>query len=190
MHPGLLGAALLPLLTIQAPLPPSVLIPAASQADLARDSRDGEAVLLGVCSREALLAHREIFRVNTGKAVIPAEWKVRWKAIDTPCTVVVAVGSWCGDSQREVPDLLALMAEPNPFITVHFLGVWRDKRAREDWWPRGIEAQKIEKVPTFWLFTQQPGAGQMLSGLIVENPPRKGQRMAEAILELLEKGAR
>jgi hypothetical protein len=47
-------------------------------------------------------------------------------------------------------------------------------------WPAGA----------LWAFTLQPGGGQALAGVIVENPPVKGQRMAEAILELLERAAR
>lgn len=188
MHLSVFGSAMLPLLAGQASEQPPILIPPSVPGGLARDSRDGQPVLIGVCNRDELLAHREIFRANTGKAELPPEWKARWKALDAPCTLVVAIGSWCGDTQREVTDLLALMAEPNPFVTVHFIGVWRDKKAEASWWPKGIEAQKIEKVPTFWAFTLQSGGAQTLSGRIVENPPKKGQRMAEAILELLEKG--
>jgi hypothetical protein len=147
-------------------------------------------VLLGVCTREQVLAHREVYLEGTRKTEHTLEWKGRWRAISAPCTLVVAFGSWCGDSQRELPDLLAHLDEPNPFITVRFIGVWRDKQAQASWWPRGVDPQKVEKVPTLWAFTLQPGGGQALAGVIVENPPVKGQRMAEAILELLERAAR
>jgi hypothetical protein len=185
MDPIVFGLSVLPLLANQNPSPPPVLLPA-EPGGMPRDSRDGQPVLLGSCSRESLLAHREILRVNTERATIPPEWRARWKALDAPCTLVVGFGSWCGDTQRELPDLLALMAEPNPFITVHFIGVWRDKQALAGWWPKGIEPQKIEKVPTLWAFPLQPEGKQPLRGSIVENPPKKGQRMAEAVLELLE----
>lgn len=104
-----------------------------------------------------------------------------------PCTLVVAFGSWCSDSQAELPDLLALTKESNPFVTLRYIGVYRDKRADADAWPKGITPQVIEKVPTIWLFELQPGGTQKLLGSIVETPPKPGQRMAEALLELLEK---
>lgn len=163
------------------------LLPGQKAGDLPRDSKDQQVVLLGATTREVILSHRDIFRDNTRHRDIKAAWTARWKAIDVPCTLVVAFGSWCSDSQAELPDLLALTKEPNPFVAIHYIGVYRDKKIDASAWPQGIPPQTIEKVPTIWLFELQPGGTQKLLGSIVETPPKPGQRMAEAILELLEK---
>ncbi len=162
------------------------LIPPETAGGLSRDSKDQQVVLLGATTREAILAHREIFRDNTQHREIKAAWTDRWKAIDIPCTLVVVFGSWCSDSQVELPDLLALTKEANPFVTLQYVGVYRDKKVEAGAWPKGITPQVIEKVPTIWLFELQPGGEQKLLGQIVETAPN-GQRMAEAVLELLEK---
>ncbi|MBL0313269.1 MAG: hypothetical protein IPP78_11265 [Holophagaceae bacterium] len=162
------------------------LIPAKKEGGLPCDSKDQQGVLLGATTRDAILAHREIFRDNTKHRDIKAEWAARWKAVDVPCSLVVAFGSWCSDSQLELPDLLALTKEPNPFVSIHYIGVYRDKKVDASAWPKGIAPQAIEKVPTLWLFELEPGGTQKLLGSIVETPPQ-GQRMAEAVLDLLSK---
>jgi thiol-disulfide isomerase/thioredoxin len=163
------------------------LVPAAKPGDLPCDSKDQKPVIIGATTREAIRAHREVFRDTLAKAEIPVAWRKRWADLSTPSVLVSALGSWCGDSQREVPDLLALEAEANPFVKVHHLGVYRDKQSAAEAWPQGVAPQPILKVPTFFLFVQQPGGGYALVDSIVENPPKSGQRMAEAILEMLEK---
>ena len=165
------------------PLKP-YLIPAAKEGGLPRDSKDGQVVLLGAATREGILSHRDIYRDLIKQREINAEWTARWKAIEVPCTLVVVFGSWCSDSQTELPDLLALTKDPNPFVTIHYIGVYRDKKADPPVWPKGITPQVIEKVPTVWLFALQPGGAQKLIGSIVEVPPN-GQRMAQAVLDLL-----
>lgn len=167
--------------------PTYTLLPPEAPGGLPRDSKDHQPVLMGAVDRAALLAHREIIRTNMAKVTLLPEWTRRWGAIDTPVALVVGFGSWCGDSHRELPDLLALTATPNPFVKVHFVGVYRDKRVPEGAWPAELPAQPVLKVPTIWCYILQPGGGWTLTGSIVENPPIKGQRMAEGILDLLEK---
>ncbi len=165
------------------PLKPH-LLPAGKEGGLPRDSKDQETVLLGATTREAILSHRDVYRDLMNQRDISAEWTARWKAVGIPCTLVVVFGSWCSDSQTELPDLLALTKDPNPFVTIHYLGVYRDKKIDATVWPKGIAPQVIEKVPTICLFALQPGGTQKLLGSIVEVPPN-GQRMAEAVLNLL-----
>ena len=160
------------------------LIPAEIEGGLPRDSKDHQVVLLGATTREAFLTHRDIYRDNTRRRDIKAGWMARWKSIEVPCTLVVIFGSWCSDSQAELPDLLALTKEPNPFVTIQYIGVYRDKKVDIGAWPKGIVPQVVEKVPTIWLFELQADGTQKLLGSIVETPPR-GQRMAEAVLDLL-----
>ena len=98
-------------------------------------------------------------------------------------------GSWCGDSHQHLPDLLSLASEPNPFIEVHYLGVARDKHLDPAAWPKGCAPYAVARVPTFYLFALGQGGAQSLVGTVVENPPRAGQTMAEALVELVEAGA-
>ncbi|HEX7553862.1 MAG TPA: thioredoxin family protein [Geothrix sp.] len=143
-------------------------------------------MLLGETTAKAILAHRAVFRDNLAKVKLSPQLKARWKAVRQPFTLVAVFGSWCGDSHRQLPDLLALQADPNPFFEVHYLGVNRDKAVPDTAWPKGCTPQKAVLVPTFFLFALQPGGSQNLVGSVVETPPREGQTMAEALVELVE----
>jgi len=154
------------------------------------DNRDSKALLLGETTAKAILAHRAACRDNLAKVKVNAKVKARWAAIRQPFTLVVVFGSWCADSQYHLPYLLALEADPNPFIEVRYLGVNRDKKLDPGAWPKGVELQALHRVPTFYLFATQPGGAQKLVGTVVENPPREGQSMAEALVELVEAAAK
>ena len=154
------------------------------------DDRDSKALLLGETTAQAILAHRAVFRDNLGKVKLSDDLKSRWKAVQRPLTLVAVFGSWCGDSHRELPWLLALEAEPNPFIEVHYLGVNRNKVLSPKAWPKGCLSQGVDRVPTFFLFATRPGGTQKLVGAVVETPPKEGQSMAEALVELVEAGQR
>ena len=182
-------AALLALGTLGMQAEPPVVPPPVSATRpgaLPTDARDHQPLLLGPATAQEILAHRAVFRDNLAKSPVPGELKARWKAVRQPFTLVAVFGSWCGDSHYQLPDLLGLEADPNPFIEVHYLGVARDKQLAEAQWPKGCEPQAVVRVPTFYLFATQPGGGQKLVGTVVENPPRAGQRMAEALVELAE----
>lgn len=172
-------------LAAQTQPPPSPATPRAPEG-LPLDTKDHQPLLLGPTSASAILAHRVVFRENLAKVSLTPALRARWKAIRTPLTLVAVFGSWCGDSQSQLPDLLALAGESNPFIEVHYLGVGRDKHIQEAHWPQGCAPQQVMRVPTFYLFATQPGGAQKRVGLVVENPPRAGQTMAEALLEMIE----
>lgn len=150
------------------------------------DAQDNQALLLGATTAKAVLAHRTVFRENEAKMRVAQSLKNRWKAIRTPMTLVAVFGSWCSDSQVYLPNLLTLENEANPFIEVHFLGVNRDKRLADTLWPAGCPPQKVHRVPTFFLFATQPGGRLRLVGSVVEGPPRAGQTMAQALVNLVE----
>jgi hypothetical protein len=154
------------------------------------DTHDHHPLLLGPTTASEILAHRAVFRDNLAKVKLTADLRTRWKAIHQPFTLVAVFGSWCGDSHRQLPDLLALQADPNPLIEVHYLGVNRDKALEAVAWPHGCAPQAVDRVPTFYLFAQQPAGGQTWVGSVVETPPRGGQSMAEALVELVEAGGK
>ncbi len=151
---------------------------------------ESKGMLLGEVTAQALLAHGKAFRDNLAKVKVNAGLRARWAAIRQPLTLVVVFGSWCADSQYHLPYLLALETDPNPFIEVRYLGVARDKNLDARAWPKGLEPQGVQRVPTFYLFATQPGGAQKLAGTVVENPPREGQSMAEALVELAEAAVR
>jgi hypothetical protein len=151
----------------------------------AKKNRGRQRDIIGATTPEAILGHAGFSGAREKSSPGP-DLARRWGAIDTPCTLVVVFGSWCGDSHRWVPDAIGLAEEPNPFVSVHWIGVPRSKKAKKADWPLQSIPQKTKRVPTFWLFAPTPGGGTRLAGSIVENPPNAGQGMAEALVELLE----
>ena len=183
MKAALLALAVLAL-AAQTPGPRST--PATPAGPLPTDPKDNQPLLLGPTTPAAILAHRKVFSENLATLRLSPAVQARWQAVRRPYTLVAVFGSWCGDTHLQLPDLLALEAQPNPFIEVHFLGVARDKQLAVAAWPQGCAPQPVVRVPTFYLFALAPGGKQKLLGTVVENPPRAGQTMAEALVELIE----
>ncbi len=150
------------------------------------DAKDGQPLLIGDCTRAEILAHRAVFKDRTAQAEVSEGLRARWQAIKRPFTLVVAFGSWCGDSQHELPSFLALNGQPSPFVEVHFIGVARTKEIAADAWPAGIAPQKAERVPTVWIFALGPGGAQQLVGSVVEHPSKPGETFAESIVTVME----
>ncbi len=169
------------------PLIPPATVRQTPEPALPCDAKDHLPLLLGPCSRAQILAHREVFRDRTAHADLPESLQTRWMAIKRPFTLVLAFGSWCSDSQHEVPSFLALEGQPNPFVEVHFIGVPRTKEIEASAWPTGIAPLKAEKVPTAWVFALGPGGSQTLVGSVVEHPTKADETFAEAILDVMEK---
>lgn len=165
--------------------PPAQQTPAQDHG-LPCDAKDHQPLLIGDCTRDEILSHRVVFKEHTDQAALSEGDRTRWMAIKRPFTLVVAFGSWCGDSQRELPSFLKLDAEQNPFVEVQFIGVARDKAIEAKAWPAGIEAQKADRVPTVWVFALGPGGEQTLVGSVVEHPTKPGQTFAESILDVME----
>ena len=150
------------------------------------DVKDGQPLLIGACTKEQILAHRSVFKEGTAQAVLSDALRSRWMAIQRPFTVVIAFGSWCSDSQHELPGFLALEGQPNPFVEVDFIGVARSKEIASNAWPAGITAQKAVRVPTAWVFALGPGGSQVLVGSVVEHPNKPGETFAESIVDVME----
>lgn len=155
-------------------------------AGLLLDRVDKLPLLIGPTTPQAILAHRSGFSEAYEKAQIPPDLVKRWEAIEVPCTLVAVFGSWCSDSYHWVPDLIKLSETPNPYISIHWIGVSRNKSVKRSHWPAQSIPKKTRKVPTFWLFKPTPGGKTKLAGRIIENPPKIDQTMAEALVELLE----
>ncbi|MDR2560928.1 MAG: thioredoxin family protein [Holophagales bacterium] len=147
---------------------------------------DDPPVLIGPTTAKAILEHRSGFQKVYDETQIPPELSERWQRINKPCSLVVAFGSWCGDSRRWVPEIIKLAEADNPYISIYWVGTGKNKKAEKGWWPPKAKRQKIKKVPTVWLFAAAPKGKVKKIGKIVENPPKAGQTMAEAVVELLE----
>jgi len=81
------------------------------------------------------------------------------QSVKTPIKIVALFGTWCHDSEREVPHLIKLLqAVNNPNIAVELLSVDRNKQADEKF--------KLKFTPTFIIFNQD----DLEIGRIVERP--------------------
>jgi len=159
----------------------AVVLLAGARPDKVKKPKD----IIGITSVDSML-EREEFAEAYEDVCLEPELVQRWGAIETPCALVVVFGSWCGDSHRWVPHAIRLAGEQNPFVAFHWIGVPKSKKTNKVDWPEQSIPQKTKKVPTFWLFTPTPGGGTKLAGSIVENPPKAGQGMAEALVEMVE----
>jgi hypothetical protein len=143
-------------------------------------------VLIGPTTAKAILDHRPGFQKVYDDIQILPELSERWQRINKPCSLMVAFGSWCEDSRRWVPEIRKLAETSNPYISIYWVGTGKNKKAEKGWWPPKAKRQKIKKVPTVWLYAAAPKGQVKVVGKIVENPPKAGQTMAEALVELLE----
>ena len=187
-------ALLLALGTLGPQAPQAVVVPAPLPFILpggpSHDSKDHLPLLLGETTPKAILAHRASFRENLAQVKVTEALRARWKAVRQPFTLVAVFGSWCGDSHRQLPHLLALQTDSNPFIEVHYLGVNRNKALEAGLWPKGCKPQSVDLVPTFYLFALGPGGRLKRVGSIEETPPKAGQTMSLALVEMVEAAGR
>jgi thiol-disulfide isomerase/thioredoxin len=77
-------------------------------------------------------------------------------------TIMVVLGTWCGDSRREVPRFIKILNEVNfPTKNLKIVGVNRAKVCPE----AGVETGFVDFVPTFIVYRE----GQEI-GRIIEHP--------------------
>jgi thiol-disulfide isomerase/thioredoxin len=101
-------------------------------------------------------------------------------AVAPGAEVIVFLGTWCGDSRREVPRLWKALAEAGPKVPfeVHYIGVDRAKKE-----PAGeLAANDVRYLPTF--IVRRDGRE---TGRIVETSPHSVER---DLLDLLTGKAR
>ena len=112
--------------------------------------------LLGVVSADAILAlhefQREYERSHSATYANPA--------FDREINLVVLFGSWCHDSQREVPRLMKTL-EANNIVNVQYVAISRDKKAPDDI----VATYKLAYTPTVIVLRQGVELGR-----IVEQP--------------------
>jgi hypothetical protein len=136
----------------------------------------GEApgVVVGLTSRDAIEDAVPAWREAAAAADPEDDTARQLASVPAGAEVDVFLGTWCGDSRREIGRLfraLELVPEPRPF-TVRFIGVDRAKIA-----PGLSEGAGLRFVPT--IIVRRDGAEV---GRIVESAPRGIER---ELLDLL-----
>jgi len=128
------------------------------------DPRIEKEVLMGLCDRSGLkLPVFEAYYTPEYATYAPdAEIISKLKQVGTDWQVHIVLGTWCSDSQREVPRFYRIMdvcGFPEQLITMY--GVGRDKQAGES----DISDLKVTLVPTFVFFREGKEIGR-----IIESP--------------------
>ncbi len=141
--------------------------------------------LVGEVAREDVLRHFPAWS-DTARAYAPDTAQVAALAgVQQPIEIVCVMGTWCGDSQREVPRLWRVLeAAANPRLRLTMLAVGRkDDLAAQDMaeeigCPRDLRSRwDVTLVPTF-IFLD----GERELGRIVETPRVTLEADAAAIL--------
>ena len=141
--------------------------------------RVGSMILIGECNRDAFTMEPfqewydfEYEEYTPEQSVIE---KLK-KNINDVSRIKIVMGSWCSDSQREVPRFFRIMDDAGiPDEKVELISVNRDKKIPG----MDISALKIERVPTFIVYD-----GIKELGRIIETPEKK---LEEDLLRILFK---
>jgi hypothetical protein len=132
--------------------------------------------LVGALTEEALWVDVPIWRTLMNK-YRPDSAAVAGLTQSAPATVVIAVGTWCGDSKRLVPQLLrALHDAGNPRLQVKLVGI-ANKFVEP---AQFVSGHNIKKVPT--VIVEREGKE---IDRIIETP--KAQTMEEDLLNILNR---
>lgn len=136
---------------------------ASQQAQAAKKvTGDRGEMLVGEVTAKELYEQCPVFKENAEDFVPHQDAVAAIKRIKEPTSIIMFLGTWCGDSQRESPKLLKLLdAAKNPKISLTMYGV--DTKKDEG----GGLARKhnIERVPTIIFLKDDKELGR-----IIENP--------------------
>jgi len=121
-------------------------------------------VLTGWLSESQLLSQAPGYQVEKDQYQLDQQSLDPLKNLAKDVQIIVFLGTWCLDSQREVPRFLKIIeAIQNSRISVKMLGLDRTKRD-----PGGIaEAHDIQFVPTFVVLQEGAEVGRIVEQPIV-----------------------
>jgi tetratricopeptide (TPR) repeat protein len=140
----------------------------------------GTEMLLGHCSRYCLhqLPYKEWFEKNYTDYVVDSVFADKLKDLLTGKTIVVFMGTWCGDSRREVPRLIKILDYcnvPDERLKLIMLdyqdGVYKQSPQHEE------KGKQIFRVPSIIVMS-----GNREVGRIVESPRKS---MEKDLLDIL-----
>ncbi len=128
------------------------------QSGVAQESE--EPYLLGACSRDSLETHWPLFQ--PGFSDLSADALEFLRSWTDSVHIIIFLGTWCSDSQREVPRFFEIIDSiQNPVFSYQLYGVDRQK-----WDGVGLASRyQVERVPTV-IFLK----GQLEIGRVVEKP--------------------
>jgi hypothetical protein len=127
-----------------------------------------ETTVVGLTTRGEIEERLDAWREAAASASPWEEVARELASVPPGAEIDVYLGTWCGDSRREVPRLfraLELVPEPWPF-TIRWIGVDRAKRA-----PGLTEDAALRYVPTFVVRRDGVEVGR-----VVESAPRGIER--------------
>jgi len=136
--------------------------------------------IVGITSRQEIESESVSWRDAIASASIDTDAAERLRDVPPGASVDVFLGTWCGDSRREVSRLFRALEHASPVgelpFTIRFIGVDRSKTA-----PGLSEDANLRYVPT--IIVRRDDAGEV--GRIVESVPG-GVGVERALLGLLD----
>src|SRR6185295_11107685 len=144
--------------------------PAVTQGgEVSPETKKQEAVLVGPATREQIEEGSPEWVQAEVESHPDAEAAKALTAVEPGAEVTVFLGTWCGDSRREVPRLWKALAEAGgdvPF-EVHYVGVDRAKKEPA----AALAAEDVRYLPTFIVHRDGRETGR-----IVETSPHGIER--------------
>jgi hypothetical protein len=121
-----------------------------------------EEMLIGIVSRDELFTEFPIFRERYDEYTADSARVDSLRSLTRPIHIDVVLGTWCGDSKRNLAHFLKVLdAASNQHLTWTLICVDRTKRDRE-----AVAAKyRITRVPTFVFIEKDHEIGR-----IVESP--------------------
>jgi len=133
--------------------------------------------LVGVFNSEKLTEAPYSSWYNTEYKYIPNEQIIeKIKNLNSDFEIKIVLGTWCSDSQTQVPRFLKILDELD-YSSTNFLLIGVDRQKKVDNF--NIEKYNIEKVPTFIIFL-----GKVEIGRIIETPTKT---LEEDLFDILSK---
>ncbi len=164
MKPGHSGESMRLLRTVLGFVLLCAIVSGASQAAQAFKKVMGDRgeMLVGELTKNDLYKHCSEFKENADDFIPDPKAVAAIKGIMDPISIIMFLGTWCGDSQRESPKVLKLLdAAKNSKISLTMYGV----DTRKDDGAGLAKKYRIERVPTV-IFLK----GNKELGRIVESP--------------------
>ena len=117
--------------------------------------------MTGALNPDSLIAKNRVMRTKlvSHKRTLNADDVELIKLIDKPTKVIVFLGTWCPDSQRNVPPFMNLIeAAGNKNIEVEYIGVDRRKMDPEAL----VSTYSVSRVPTFVVLREGKEIGRLV----------------------------
>jgi thiol-disulfide isomerase/thioredoxin len=131
------------------------------------DTLNGNEILTGICDKGTLMNFKEFGEIFHAEFNDYSPNVDDLAALNDSLSIIkikIVLGTWCSDSQREVPRFLKLMELLGlPEDRIEIIGVDRKKEAEV----AGIKALNIKLVPTFIIYREGIEIGRIIESPIV-----------------------